>query len=104
MYRRSEQVRVQRGAVLRFLFQNAEFPRSVHHCAEMARLCMERLPRHDAALRVAGRLKRTLLATRVERLSQSDLHAFVDDLQLAIGDLHEEIARTWFPPPLEVAA
>jgi uncharacterized alpha-E superfamily protein len=101
MYRRSQQVRVQRGPVLRFLFQSAEFPRAVHHCLEATRTYLERLPRNEAALRVAGRVKRALLATDVAGLSQNDLHAFVDDLQLGIGDMHQEIARTWFPPPLE---
>lgn len=101
MYRRSEQVRVQRGPVLRFLFQSAEFPRAVHYCVESARGELKPLPRNEAALRVVGRLKRNLLGTKVERLSQSELHAFVDDLQLGIGDLHAEIARTWFLPPPE---
>jgi len=104
MYRRSHQVRVQRGAVLRFLFQSDEFPRAVSHCVEAARVCLERLPRSEGALRVVGRLKRTLSGTDVAGLSQSELHEFVDELQLGIGDLHSEIARTWFPPPLEDAA
>ncbi|MCU0836702.1 MAG: alpha-E domain-containing protein [Chromatiaceae bacterium] len=104
MYRRSEQVRVQRGPVLRFLFQNAQFPRAVHFCVESVRKGLGPLPRNEAALRVAGRLKRNLLGTKVERLSQSELHAFVDDLQLDIGDLHVEIARTWFLPPPEPPA
>lgn len=104
MYRRSEQVRVQRGPVLRFLFQNAHFPRSVHHCAEAVRTSLEVLPSHEAALRVVGRLKRALLGAQVERLSQSELHTFVDELQLGIGELHQVIAATWFPPALEEAA
>jgi uncharacterized alpha-E superfamily protein len=104
MYRRSQQVRVQRAAVLRFLFQSLAFPRAVHHCSEAVRASLESLPRNEAALRVVGRLKRNLLNTKVERLSQSELHAFVDELQLDIGDLHAEIARTWFRPALEQAA
>jgi uncharacterized alpha-E superfamily protein len=104
MYRRSQQVRVQRGPVLQFLFHSAEFPRAVNHCVEAARTSLKRLPRNEAALRVAGRVKRTLASTDLALLSQSELHAFVDDLQLGIGDLHAEIANTWFPPPLEDAA
>jgi uncharacterized alpha-E superfamily protein len=104
MYRRSEQVRVQRGPVLHFLFQNAYFPRSVRHCAEVVGSSLEALPRHEAALRVVGRLKRAVLGAELERLSQSELHTFVDELQLGIGELHEVIAATWFPPPLEEAA
>jgi uncharacterized alpha-E superfamily protein len=104
MYRRSEQVRVQRGPVLRFLFRNTEFPRSVHHCVEAVRSSLGLLPRNEAAQRVVGRVKRALLGAEVELLSQSELHAFVDELQLGIGELHEVIAVTWFPPPLEEAA
>lgn len=97
-YRRSEQVRVQRGPVLRFLFQHPDFPRSVNHCVESLRASLAKLPRNETALRVAGRLKRNLEAVEPRRLTQQQLHAFVDDLQVDIGDLHDAIARTWFPP------
>lgn len=100
MYRRSEQVRVQRGPVLRFLFKNPAFPRAVGHCCERMRDSLERLPRNEAALRVAGRLSRKLAGTEVQRLTQTELHQYVDDLQQDIGDLHTEVAHTWFPPPL----
>ncbi len=98
MYRRSEQVQVQREAVVRFLFKSPAFPRAVNHCCERMRGSLERLPRNEGALRVAGRLSRKLLGTEVARLTQGELHGFVDDLQQDIGDLHDEIARTWFPP------
>jgi uncharacterized alpha-E superfamily protein len=98
-YRRSEQVRVQRGPVLRFLFKNPQLPRSVSHCIECCRLSLEKLPRNEGALRVAGRLKRNLDASEPWTLDQQGLHTYVDELQLAIGELHSEIARTWFPPP-----
>lgn len=103
-YRRSEQVRVQRGPVLRFLFQHPEFPRSVRHCIEACRQSLERLPRNESALRVAGRLKRNLESTEPRKLNQQQLHAYIDDLQMAVGELHVEISRTWFPPPLEAEA
>jgi len=103
-YRRSEQVRVQRGPVLRFLFQHPDFPRSVRHCIEACRQSLERLPRNESALRIGGRLKRNLESTEPRKLNQQQLHAYIDDLQTAIGELHEEISRTWFPPPLESEA
>jgi uncharacterized alpha-E superfamily protein len=99
-YRRSEQVRVQRGPVVRFLFEHPDFPRSVTHCFESLRTSLAKLPRNEGALRVAGRLKRTLESVEPRLLKQQQLHAFVDDLQVGIGELHDEIARTWFPPPL----
>ncbi|EGV32429.1 protein of unknown function DUF403 [Thiorhodococcus drewsii AZ1] len=98
-YRRSEQVRVQRGPVLRFLVQRPEFPRSVCFCVDSLQSNLTKLPRNEGALRVAGRLKRTLEGVEPRRLNQQQLKLFVDDLQVGIGELHDEIARTWFPPP-----
>ncbi len=103
MYRRSEQVRVQRGPVLHFLFKDPAFPRAVAHCCERMRASLEGLPRNEAALRVAGRLSRKLAGTEVQRLTQAELHQYVDDLQQDIGDLHTEVAHTWFPPLGEAA-
>ena len=103
-YRRSEQVRVQRGPVLRFLFQHPAFPRAVNHCIERIPPAWRGCRATSAALRVAGRLKRNLEAAEPWRLDQQQLHTYVDELQTAIGDLHPEIAKTWFPPPLAVEA
>lgn len=100
-YRRSEQIRVQRGAVLRFLLQHDAFPRSVGHCLDTVRASMEKLPRNEGPLRVHGRLKRNLEAVVPGRLSHQQLHAFIDELQVGVGELHDEIAKTWFPPPPE---
>ena len=97
-YRRSEQVRVQRDPVLRFLLQHPAFPRSVGYCLESLRKSLEKLPRNESTLRVTGRLKRTLEGVAPERLDQRQLHAFLDEFQIGIGELHGEIARTWFPP------
>jgi uncharacterized alpha-E superfamily protein len=104
MYRRSTQIRVQRGPVLGFVFKSPRFPRSLRWCIDHSRICLERLPRNEACLRVNGRLARALDSADPEHFSQKDLHEFVDDLQLGIADLHEEIAQTWFPPLVSAAA
>lgn len=99
MYRRSEQIRVQRGPVLRFIFRSDSFPRAVRYCMEAVRTNLSHLPRHEASLRVVGRLTRSLDGASFETLKHEELHAFVDALQVGIGELHQEIAATWFPPP-----
>jgi uncharacterized alpha-E superfamily protein len=104
MYRRSEQVRVQRAPVLRFIFKNPQFPRSVRWCIDHARAGLEQLPRNEASLREVGRTLRLLDGVDLPALSQAELHDFVDDVQLGIANLHDEIAATWFPPPLSVEA
>jgi uncharacterized alpha-E superfamily protein len=103
MYRRSEQIRVQRAPVLRFIFKSPLFPRSVRWCIEHAREGLERLPRNEASLREVGRILRLLDGAELPALSQAELHDFVDDVQLGIANLHAEIAATWFPPPLAVS-
>ncbi|WPL19839.1 hypothetical protein Thiowin_04986 [Thiorhodovibrio winogradskyi] len=98
MYRRSEQIRVQRGPVLRFIFHSDSFPRAVRYCMETVRAGLERLPRNESALRTLGRLARSLDAAHLESLSHTELHDFVDELQAGIAQLHQEIATTWFLP------
>ena len=96
MYRRSRQVRVRRSEVLRFLFQDTEFPRAVMHSLRQAELSASALGHNEAVLRVLGRLKRLVQGTEVAALSQAELHQFVDDLQLGLSDLHEELGRSYF--------
>lgn len=96
MYRRSRQVRVQRSEVLKFLFQDAAFPRAVLHSLVQAELNTAGLGHNEDALRVLGRLKRLVQGTDVAALSQQELHQFVDELQLGLMDLHDELVRNYF--------
>lgn len=103
MYRRSMQVRIRRDDVLRFLLQSQVFPRAFHHCVDAVQNSVVELPRNEGPLRVIGRVKRRVMGTEVARLDQAELHEFIDDLQLGLGELHEEIASAWFLPPAEQA-
>ena len=96
MYRQSRQARVTRSEVLRFLFQDINFPRAVVHCVSSVELGASKLPRNESVLRQCGRLKRVLMDADVGLLRQDDMHAFVDQIQLDLGDLHGEISKTWF--------
>lgn len=96
MYRQSRQVRVRRSEVLRFLFQDADFPRAAYHCVTSVELAASKLPRNDGVLRHCGRMKRTLLDANVGELRQDMLHEFVDACQFGLAELHIEIARSWF--------
>lgn len=105
MYRRAMQVRVHRADVLKFLFQNTAFPRSFLHCISTVEDCLQRLPRSDAALRIAARTKRLVHEADVALLQQQDLHAFIDELESPLADLHEQITATYFlikvPPAMD---
>jgi uncharacterized alpha-E superfamily protein len=105
MYRRSQQPRVHRSAVVRFLLQSRIFPRAVYYCVNQVAVSVSELPRNESTLRVIGRLKRSLTSSEVHRLDQQSLHAYIDELQITISDLHRELSETWFLPlPAEAAA
>jgi uncharacterized alpha-E superfamily protein len=96
MYRRKMQARVERGHVLRFLFQDHDFPRAFYHCLGEVEQALGDLGRHEGPLRVVGRLKRSVLNADLASLSQQDIHALIDQLQLGLSDLNEEIAKSYF--------
>jgi len=106
MYRRCQQPRVQRSAVIRFLLQSSVFPRAVYYCVNQVEAGIAKLPRNESTRRVIFRLQRALTVSDVGKLDPESLHAFIDELQITISDLHRELAETWFlpvpPAPAEV--
>lgn len=96
MYRRQMQVRVRRADVLKFLLQNTQFPRSFLHCAGTVEECLQHLPRNHAPLRTVARIKRLMKAADVAALKQEDLRDFIDGQEIALANLHDQIAETYF--------
>jgi uncharacterized alpha-E superfamily protein len=96
MYRRQVHVRVSGADVLRFLFQDAGFPRSVYHCLGEMRQSLNALPRNEVPRRYVVRLKRQVGEAIVQHLAHEGLHEFVDSLQVALGKLHDRIRATYF--------
>jgi len=98
MYRRSMQVRIHRGVVLRFLFQNPEFPRSVLHCVREVERGVDQVGSDRATLQVLEHIKSTLVDTDVTALDPIALHAYVDGMQLDLINLHSTLAKAYFLP------
>ncbi|QKT04014.1 alpha-E domain-containing protein [Ectothiorhodospiraceae bacterium 2226] len=96
MYRRLQQVRVQRGPVLNFLLQDRAFPRAFYHCLCEVQGCLQDLPQGEPALRVVTHLQRVVRDANPEHLDQQALHALMDTLQLGLGDVHEQIRQRYF--------
>ena len=101
-YRRRVAIRVSRADVLGFLFLDARFPRSIMHCLEAVDHSVRSLDGSGPAPRGIQAFKRKLLQSKVEEMDQASLHQFVDELQIDINRLHTHLARTFFPPPLEL--
>lgn len=99
MYRRSMQARVRRGDVLLFLFQSADFPRSIRHNLCNIERSLKTLPNHESAIRILYQAKSRILSTPVEKMPCAPLHHFIDQVQIALDRVHDEISSAWFLPP-----
>lgn len=96
MYRRQMQTSVRSAAVLKFLFQSKEFPRSFYHSLTEVESCLKNLPRSDTLLRAVTQLQRVVSEVDTASMSPEELHHFIDDLQRGLGNLHDQIRNTYF--------
>ncbi len=104
MYRQHARRRIQPDRVLAFLLQDTEFPRAVAHTLGEIAACLDnKLPHAEEPLRAVLRLQRLVAEADVEKLHAEGLHDFIDQLQLEFGNLHQQIASTWFALELDEA-
>ena len=103
MYRRYVHVGVRGREVLRFLLQEAEFPRSIHFCLAEVDCCLRRLPGNESVLRALGRAQRLAQAFSIGNNVTDGLHGFIDELQLVHKEVHDQLVASYFEVPQEVA-
>ncbi len=103
MYRRHVQHRVRGKEALRFLLQDADFPRSVHYCLAELGACLHRLPGNDPVLRVLGRAQRMVNEVVIGNIVNKGLHDFINDLQLVHTEVHDQLVTTYFRLAQETA-
>lgn len=96
MYRRHERSRVTGTAVLRFLLQNREFPRAVMFCFNLIGTTLPQLPASRSAERALQRTRALVQDANIDKLVESGLHDWIDEVQVGIGRLHEAIAESYF--------
>jgi uncharacterized alpha-E superfamily protein len=98
MYRQHVKRRVNGVDVVRYLLQDTDFPRSVAHALSRCENALGRLPNNELPLRMAIEARRHALDADVPKLiADQGLHAFMDRVQLEVGELHQAIATCWFP-------
>ncbi len=97
-YRLKMHVRVRRALALEFLLRDDEFPRAVMRAVLAAESYLRRLPEPEASLRVVGRVRRLLDRAPVEELARSNdaLHAYLEEVQLALAALDDVVHERWF--------
>lgn len=96
MYRRHVHVRVRGAAVLGYLLQDKEFPRSISHCVNEVENCLRALPNNDAALRTLGRVQRELNKSNVNTICGPELNKYINNLQLMLGQVHDQLLTAYY--------
>lgn len=97
MYRKSMHVRINRVDVLTFLFRKKEFPRSLAYCISQIHDNLTGLPNSTEALAILGHIERVINDAPMQEMDDESIHAFIDELQVCLGYLHNSIAETYFP-------
>jgi uncharacterized alpha-E superfamily protein len=102
MYRQHVRDRVNGEDVVDFMIKDQKFPRAVSHCLSEVNECFESLPHSDHPLRSVTHAQRMINNNDViTLLNESKLHEFIDEVQLDLGEIHGQLAATWFSGNIE---
>jgi len=99
-FRRAMPARPQGGSTLRFLLQDDRFPRAVSACLSEVRSHLKELPRAEEAIEACSEASLLVASAPVAKLAVGGLEEFLDDVQVALGQLHLRIDHTYFHPSL----
>ena len=97
MYRQTMQVRIQRNAVLNFLFCGNKFPRAVTFCVENMNYYLNDLPNNESCIKLLDKLSKTLSKAVQRSQDNESLHEYIDDVQIQLANVHNQICITYFP-------
>ena len=96
MYRQHVCKRFSGTEVVRFLLQDHYFPRAVARAIAVAETSLQKLPRNTSPLRMIKMLRKRIDMANIDAMNPTDMHDFIDHLQLELNEIHNEIYRTWF--------
>jgi uncharacterized alpha-E superfamily protein len=96
MYRQHVNGRVEGTKVVKFLLQDRYFPRAVAHAIAEAEISLRNLPRNEAVLRQVRELWERINRVELAGMDFAGMHDFIDKLQVALNQIHDQIFHTWF--------
>jgi uncharacterized alpha-E superfamily protein len=96
MFMRTTRAGVSGPGALRFLLRNPQLPRSVEHCLTNVSRSLMELPFYKAPMAACAAVQELLVDADLEHLTASELHRFIDQLQVGISSLHESLTSTYF--------
>jgi uncharacterized alpha-E superfamily protein len=101
MYRK-EHHNITPRKVADFLIFDSQFPRSIRHCINKAKICLHRITGTPAgaAINLAekrlGRIQADIEYTDIDEVIEIGLHEYLDDLQSKINEVGMAIGTTFF--------
>ncbi len=98
MYRWHMGPRIEAGEVIRYLFADTKFPRSVAFCLQAIKQGLAQLPGHEGATRAVNRIGRRIKRGDFDALAESGLHDYIDLLQAGLMQIDQAIYDAWFEP------
>lgn len=96
MFRRTVRSGISGPEALQFLLRDPQFPKSVEHSLTRISRSLLELPRYDQPMAGCAHVQKLLEDAQVGDLTAVQLHDYVDDLQIGIGELHTAITETYF--------
>ena len=96
MYRQDVRLRIEGQRVIEYLLADTAFPRAVAHCVGEIEHCIQLLPRNKNALRDVRSIRQYISQKNINTLARTNLHEYVDEVQLRLANLHDSIVATWF--------
>lgn len=96
MYRRHVRQRVSASHALSFLLHNNEFPRSVLFCLTRLQRILPAMPPRPAVERALIRATGLVRQADPAALVATDPTAFMDEVQVYLGQLHQSVADSYF--------
>ena len=101
MYRK-EHHNITPQKVANFLIFDNQFPRSIRHCINKAKICLHRITGtpQGAAMNLAekrlGRIQADIEYTDIDEVIEIGLHEYLDNLQARINEVGAAIGVTFF--------
>lgn len=96
-YRKAMRTSVRGEEVTRFLMEDPYFPRSIRFCLVHMQDGSSHLPRHEKVVKHIEKVSKKALKEVDHTHRDQSFRDYINDLQIAIADLHWLYAETWFP-------
>lgn len=96
-YRRTMRASVAPEAVVRYLLEDAEFPRAIHYCLEALIEASAKLPRSKPVTDAFRQMEKKALSKIPYNDLGMPLRDYLNQLQIQLGQAHGTIAQRWFP-------